>query len=214
MERRRIGVFGGTFDPVHFGHLRPAMDVAESLNLDHVRLIPSATPPHRASPQASAEQRVTMLQLAVKNSNCFVIDDRELYREGPSYTVDTLISLREQYPDDALYLILGMDAFLGIQSWHQWQKLLELSHLVVMQRPSESFNMTTEIKRWYEAHVTTGEDNAAKAGVIFPVMVTQLAISASVIREKLAKKADPIFLLPEATLSFIKTSKLYEKNDG
>ncbi|NOQ81528.1 MAG: adenylyltransferase/cytidyltransferase family protein, partial [Methylophaga sp.] len=102
-----IGILGGTFDPIHFGHLRPALDVAEQLGLDRVHLIPSARPPHRDQPQATAEQRLTMLHLAVKNNPQFVVDDRELHREGASYTVDTLVSLRQDFPDSPLYLMVG-----------------------------------------------------------------------------------------------------------
>lgn len=107
----KIGILGGTFDPVHFGHLRPALDVAEQLNLEHVRLIPSAEPPHRAEPVATAQQRVALLQLAIKNNPRFVVDDRELHRKGPSYTVDTLYSLKQEFPDSSFYLMLGTDAF-------------------------------------------------------------------------------------------------------
>ena len=205
-----IGILGGTFDPVHFGHVRPALDVIEQLGLDRVHLIPSARPPHREQPQASPEQRLTMLQLAVKNNPQFVVDDRELHREGASYTVDTLLSLREEYPDSSLYLMLGTDAFSYIQTWHRWDELLNLAHIVVMQRPDETLEMSPELNEWYQQHLALDNESNNIAGAIFPVKVTQLAISATEIRSKLSQGLSPQFLLPDAVIQLIGILGLYK----
>jgi nicotinate-nucleotide adenylyltransferase len=111
-----IGILGGTFDPIHFGHLRSALEVCEQLNLAHVRLIPSARPPHRNIPHASPQQRLMMLHLAMKNADGFIVDDRELQRDGTSYSVDTLISLRQDFPDNPLFLLLGTRSYRGDRS--------------------------------------------------------------------------------------------------
>jgi len=205
----KIGILGGTFDPIHFGHLRPALDVAEQLKLDHIRLIPSAVPPHRAPPQATAQQRVTMLQLAIKNNDRFVVDDRELHRQGPSYTVDTLISLRQQFPESPLYLLLGTDAFVEIQTWNNWTQLIELAHIVVMQRPDETMVMSDELTRWYQQHLAVDTDQEQLAGAVWPVDVTQLAISATEIRENMSKGLSAKFLMPDAVINLIEMLGLY-----
>jgi nicotinate-nucleotide adenylyltransferase len=205
-----IGIFGGTFDPIHNGHLRSALEVLQQFDLDHIRLIPSARPPHREQPQATPEQRVMMLHLAIKNSAQFVVDDRELKREGASYTIDTLKSLREEMPDTALYLILGSDAFSGLSTWHQWEKLLDLSHIIVMQRASQPLSLAADMDRWFQARKGSAEDSALLVGKIWPVTLTQLNISASAIRLDIAKGRSPAFLTPDPVVSFIEQLALYQ----
>ncbi|NOQ93317.1 MAG: nicotinate-nucleotide adenylyltransferase [Methylophaga sp.] len=204
-----IGILGGTFDPIHFGHLRPALDVLEQLNLDRIHLIPSARPPHREQPQATPEQRLTMLHLAVKNNEQFVVDDRELHREGASYTIDTLLSFRQDFPDSPLYLILGSDAFSHIQTWHHWDELLDFAHIVVMQRPNETVAMPEQVEHWFEQHVANQDDAKLKSGKIWPIAVTQLAISATDIRSKISQSLNPQFLLPDAVIQIIGMLGLY-----
>ncbi len=204
-----IGILGGTFDPVHYGHLRSALEVAQQLKLDHIRLIPSATPPHREQPKATAQQRLMMLHLAIKNSGYFVVDDRELHREGPSYSVDTLASLREEFVDNPLYLLIGTDAFAAIESWHNWQQLIELSHIVVISRPSGEITLPDSLKQWYQQHLAKETDQHLVAGKIWPVTVTELAISATAIRETIARNESPEFLMPDAVLRLIEQTGLY-----
>ncbi len=208
-----IGVFGGTFDPVHFGHLRPLLEVRQALALDEVRLIPCFIPPHRDAPGASAEQRLAMLQLAASETPGFVVDPRELQRGGPSYMVDTLLSLRdEQGADQALCLILGVDAFAALDSWHQWQDLIALAHIVVMQRPGGQLPKTGAVAELME-HAQTldvSELQQRAAGRVYFQSVTQLDVSATAIREQLVHGRDVRFLMPDSVRHYIETQGLYK----
>jgi nicotinate-nucleotide adenylyltransferase len=204
-----IGVMGGTFDPVHFGHLRPAMDVAQALNLAQVRLVPAAIPPHRQSPVAEPKVRRLMLELAIKGLEGFVVDERELEREGPSYTLDTLISLRADFNANPLYLLLGSDAFQGLTSWSRWEQLLDYAHIVVMQRAGEPMALADDLAAWYQQHLAKPEDAALLAGKIWPVAVTQLEISATHIRSLLAQGKNPRFLMPDSVIELIRQLGLY-----
>lgn len=205
-----IGILGGTFDPVHFGHLRTGLDVVEALGLEQLRLIPCALPPHRVQPVASPQERRLMLELAIKNHPKLLVDDRELDREGPSYTVDTLISLREDLPDNPLFVLMGTDAFCSLPSWSRWQQILDLAHVVVMQRPEESMQMDDELNHWYQAHQPAAGDETLPAGKIWSLPVTQLAISATDIREALYEKRDVRYLLPDAVITLIEQMGLYQ----
>ena len=131
-----IGVYGGTFDPVHFGHLRTALEVKEYFALDEIRLIPCSQPPHRETPLTPPKMRLEMLRLAVNNQQGMVIDNRELEREGYSYMIDTLRSLKNEFSNKPLLLFIGTDAFEGLMDWHLWQQLFDYSHIVVMSRPN------------------------------------------------------------------------------
>jgi len=207
-----IGILGGTFDPVHFGHLRSALEVCLQLNLDHVRLIPCAVPPHRQATMASAEVRRLMLELAVKSVPQLMVDDRELQREGPSFTVDTLLSLRQEFKDNPLFLILGTDAFKGLASWSRWQQILSLAHIVVVQRPDETLELQEELQDWYQQHLAQIADRHLAAGKIWPLTVTSLAISATQIRQDLLA-ANPVnFLLPDSVIAVIEQLGLYRTN--
>jgi len=137
-NNKPIGILGGTFNPIHHGHLRLALELYERLDLAKVLLIPSAYPPHRAQPSVSSQCRLEMVQAAIKGVKGLSVDDRELRRQRPSYTVDTLKSLREDYPYHSLCLILGMDAFLGLPSWHKWEQLITLAHFIVVTPPKYS----------------------------------------------------------------------------
>ena len=207
---KAVGILGGTFDPVHNGHLRSALELLQQFDFDHVRLIPSARPPHRPQPQATPEQRMMMLHLAIKNNQYFIVDDRELKREGASYTIDTLKSLKEELPETALYLILGTDAFNYLPTWHRWQKLLDFSHIIVMQRAGEPLTLSDEMTSWYQAHLAKLEDKLLLAGKVWPVTLTQLAISATTIRADIALGHTPAFLTPDPVVSFIEQLKLYQ----
>ncbi len=208
-----IGILGGTFDPVHFGHLRTGLDVVEQLGLAQLRLMPCAIPPHRIEPVASASERRLMLELAIKNHPKLVVDDRELSREGPSYTVDTLLSLREDYPDNPLFVLMGTDAFCSLPTWSRWQQILELAHIVVMQRADETLQMSAELADCYQQHQAKAGDESLSAGKIWSIPVTQMAISATMIRDALSQQRDVRYLLPDAVIALIEQLHFYQKAD-
>lgn len=205
---RRVGLLGGTFDPVHFGHLRSAVEVCEQLQLDELRLIPSARPPHRAMPGATAAQRLRMVELAVGQGSGLLVDDRELQRERPSYTVETLESLRQELGSDvALFMVLGWDAFCGLPSWHRWESLLELANLVVLQRPDYDLEVPEVLKDLLAAR--SADQPERSHGQIICLSQTPLAISATHIRTLVGSGASPRFLLPDAVLDYIENEGLY-----
>jgi len=203
-----IGIFGGTFDPVHYGHLRSALEVKEVFGLAEVRMIPSANPPHRNEPAATAQMRVDMLKLAIANQPGFICDTRELDREGRSYMVDTLRSLHADLPDRTLMLFIGCDAFHSLMTWHQWQQLFDYAHIVVMTRPGFE---TQELDDFFKTrHTILIKDlTQSPAGKLFFQPVTPLAISSTAIRSMIAAKQTPEFLLPDAVLDYIKQNRLY-----
>lgn len=208
-----IGLFGGTFDPVHYGHLRSALEVKDIFGLDEVRLIPCANPPHREQPAVTAEMRLQMLELAIKNQPYLKIDTRELDRydlhQAPSYMVDTLKSLRQEFPSEPLLLFIGTDAFKHLTGWHQWQRLFDYAHIVVMTRPGFEIQ---ELDDFFKARLAVDIKELARAiaGKLCFQQVTQLDISATAIRDIIARKQNPGFLLPDAVIEYIKQHKLYE----
>ncbi|MCY1402705.1 putative nicotinate-nucleotide adenylyltransferase [compost metagenome] len=212
---RRIGLFGGTFDPVHIGHLRSALEVAEQLELDELRLLPSARPPHRETPQVSAAQRLAMVELAVQGAGPLLVDDRELRRDKPSYTIDTLESLRGELGAQVpLYLLIGWDAFCGLPSWHRWEELLEHCHIVVLQRPDADSEAPEALRDLLAARSVA--DPAALSGAggqIAFIWQTPLAVSATQIRAVLAQGRSARFLVPDAVLNYIEAHGLYRASN-
>lgn len=194
----RIGVYGGAFDPVHHGHLRSALEVKQQLQLDELRLLPSGNPPHRDLAKVSGKHRLAMLELAVADVPGMVIDPRELERDQPSYTIDTLESLQAKAPKAELTLIIGMDQFSVFDTWHRWQELLQKINLAVMERPSEVISSSAE-------HILAGKF-AERVSVI---KVTQLDISSSRIRDELALQHEVQFLVPLAVRDYIVKHGLY-----
>ena len=206
-----IGIFGGTFDPIHYGHLRCALEIAEQLELREVRMLPCGQPPHRGAPIATAEQRRHALELALAGQSLLRLDSRELERAGPSYMVDTLASIRAEIGQDGLCLILGQDAFNGLASWHRWEQLTELAHLVVITRPGVEPPETGPITALVEARSVESLDElrARPAGAILFRTVTALGFSASGIREQLANGLSPRYLLPDAVLDYLVQEGVY-----
>ncbi|MFA6162023.1 MAG: nicotinate-nucleotide adenylyltransferase [Methylobacter sp.] len=208
-----IGILGGTFDPIHYGHLRSALEVKDIFGLDEVRLIPCANPPHRNQPAVTAKQRLLMLELAIRNQPGLKIDTRELDRynqhKEPSYMVDTLKSLRQEFPAEPLLLFIGSDAFKNLTGWHQWQQLFDYAHLVVMTRPGFE---TQELDGFFKTRLAKDSKELAQdiAGKLCFQQITQLDISATAIRDMIARKQNPGFLLPDAVIEYIKQHKLYE----
>ena len=212
-----IGVLGGTFDPIHHGHLRLAEELGATLRLDTVRLMPSGTPPHRAAPQVAAEHRLAMTRLATAGNNRFQVDEREMRRAGPGYSYDTLSDLRaESGAARPLVLIVGADAFLEFATWHRWHEIFGLAHVAVAHRPGFpverwSERMPQPLAREYSARLMQQPlaVHLTPAGGIVVVPFTALDISATAIRDMLKAGASPRYLLPDAVLDYIRAHRLY-----
>jgi nicotinate-nucleotide adenylyltransferase len=200
-----IGILGGSFDPIHYGHLRTALDVRQALGLEEIRLIPLRSPPHRGALATDPETRLAMVRAAVADDPAFRVDDRELKRAGKSYTLDTLLSLREEIPEAPICLLLGNDAFRGFPGWHRPQEILQQAHLVVMARPGEP------VPTLYPEHIATDPAllEQTLGGKILQQQVTQLEISATQIRAMLKEGRSPRYLLPEPVLEIIERQGLY-----
>jgi len=210
-----LGIYGGTFDPVHFGHLRTALEAKEALGITDLRFLPCRLPPHRDTPGASPDLRLLMLELALENADSgFCIDRRELDREGPSYMVDTLASLRGEVFGQSICLILGVDAFAALTSWHRWRGLFGLAHLVVMQRPNCLFPSSdnAELADCVRERLTSepGDLLTQPFGKILFLEVSQLPISATKIRWMIANGKNPRYLLPDSVLAVIRSQGLYQ----
>lgn len=203
-----IGVYGGTFDPIHFGHLRTALEVKEIFALDEIRLIPCFIPPHRGHPSVSAAMRVAMLELALAGKVGMTVDTREIERGGPSYMVDTLHSLRAEIGDRPLLLFVGADAFVGLETWYQWRRLFDYAHLVVMTRPGYE---ASSLDPFLLSRLTEAQQSlrCEAAGRLLFQSVTRLEISATAIRQIVADGRDPGFLLPEPVIQYIRQHHLY-----
>lgn len=214
--RAPIGILGGTFDPIHFGHLRMAQELHTHLGLAEVRFIPAGSPPHRDVPHTPATHRAAMVRHAIADNPAFTLDKREITRPGASYTVDTLQELRDHLgPDTPLCLLMGGDAFLNLPAWHRWQELLRLAHIVVAQRPGSLPDETSLPRTLYALWRTHAakhplELHAAPAGRVLLHPMTALDISASAIRAALGRGEPQRYLLPDAVLDYIHAHHLYE----
>lgn len=209
-----IGVLGGTFDPIHNGHLRVAWEAYERLGLREVRLIPCHLPPHRDTPSSSPHHRLTMVRLACAGVPGLVVDDWEIRRNSPSYSVDTLTHLRQQLGEQArLVFLMGMDAFRQFSTWHQWQRILELAHLWVARRPGAATPAVTSIEgQLLQERGCTPEALLARpAGAICLYDSTVLDISATALREQIAQGISPRFLLPDSVRDYIEHHNLYRQ---
>ncbi|WP_127120087.1 nicotinate-nucleotide adenylyltransferase [Thiomicrospira sp. S5] len=206
--KRLIGINGGTFDPIHFGHLRPALEVLTALHLDEMRFIPAYQPVHRDSPSATAQQRCDMVRLAIQSQPKFQLDTIEIDRGGPSYMVDTLRALKQQMPSATLVLMMGTDAFAKFDSWHDWQGILALANIVVTHRPGEPLPSDGGVEAILQNHwverLTEGH------GQIIDLPITQLDLSATALRDYL-KKGEPVdYLMPQSVADYIRQHQLYQ----
>jgi len=212
-----IGIFGGTFDPIHHGHLRLAQEALEQCKLGAVRFIPSGTPPHRTAPLASAEQRLHMVRMALQGQPGFVLDEREVHRTDPCYSVDTLSALREELgPQQSLSLLLGSDAFLQLHTWHQWQRLFELAHIVVMQRPGRPVGNAMAqadagLGKQYQNRLAPTPQllHESASGLVVVLDMPQLDISATDIRSRATQNKNLRYLLPDSVAHYIQINHLY-----
>lgn len=206
-----MGIFGGTFDPIHYGHLRTAFEMLQALRFAEIRFMPCGNPPHRSKPIADARLRVQMVRVATEAQPGFVVDDRELQREGPSYSVDTLTALRTEFPERSFGLIIGMDAFLGLPKWYHWREILRLAHIVVAHRPGWRAPDMGPLGELLAERGTHRIENLHKemSGHIYIHDVTQLEISSSEIRELVGLGRDPRFLMPDGVRALIEESGCY-----
>jgi nicotinate-nucleotide adenylyltransferase len=206
-----MGIFGGSFDPIHYGHLRTAFELIEALNLAEVRFLPAGTPPHREAPCADASLRVALVRAAIAGQPGFIVDDRELRREGPSYSVDTLLDLRAEHAHRSICLVVGMDAFLGFPQWHQWREILQLAHLVVAHRPGWQAPVEGTLGELLMDRGTARprDLHEARAGRIFIHAVTQLEISSSAIRDMVRAGRQPTYLMPDPVCRLLAESGCY-----
>ncbi len=213
---RPIGIFGGTFDPIHCGHLRTAFELWQELQLAEVRFLPAGNPPHRDQIYANAELRLRMVEAAVADQPGFVVDDREVRRGGMSYSVDTLGELRAEQPARSLCLLLGMDAFLGLPHWHRWRELLGLAHIVVAHRPGWKAPKRGPLGELLVDYGTgTVRDlHERPAGRVYVRAVTQLEISSTELRALLAAGRDPHYLVPDQVRQIILETRCYAPPRG
>lgn len=209
-----IGIFGGTFDPIHFGHLRLAEEMAEGIGLSRVLFIPAGQPPHRGAPRTAAPHRLEMVRRAIAGNPRFAVDAREVQSPRPSYTVDTLTALRAELGDEQpLWLLLGADAFLGLPSWHEWRRLFELAHIAVAARPGaqlmQSDAMPEVLKNEVSQRQVAAGPDTGPAGSVLLRQTPPLDISATAIRDTLARHGSARYLLPDAVLDYIHEHQLY-----
>lgn len=209
--QQAIGILGGTFDPIHFGHLRTALELYQALDLAEVRLVPCYQPVHRKSPIATPEQRLAMVKCAIQDEPALTVDDCEIRRQGPSYMIDTLSDIRQKKPNTPLCLIMGIDALLGFASWHRYQDILNIAHLVIAHRPQYHVPQTGTVANLLKKHLVHRQTalHSKLAGCILLHPVTPLEISATDIRKQITLDRSPRFLLPDPVYQYIKEHGVY-----
>ena len=213
-----IGILGGTFDPIHNGHLRLAQEALEQCSLSVVRFTPSGMPPHRAPPLATPEQRLHMVRLAIDGQPGFALDEREVHRTDKCYSVDTFTALRAELgAQQSLSMLLGSDAFLQLHTWHRWQELLELTHIIVMQRPGKPVGNAmaqadAALRQQYQTRLAPSPQllHESASGHIVVLDMPQLDISATDIRSRAAQNKNLRYLLPDAVANYIHINKIYK----
>lgn len=218
-----LGIFGGTFDPLHVAHLRLGLEAREALDLAEVCLIPAGSPPLRAAPRCAASHRLAMVERAIATLPGFSVDPGEVQAAAdsaaPSYTVATLERQRRRHgPQRPLVLLLGADAFARLESWHRWRELFGLAHIAVATRPGHELTVgagETALDAEFKARQGGAPDlGAAPAGRIVPFAITALEISASAIRERLGRGLSVRYLVPDAVLDYIESHQIYRTSHG
>ena len=206
-----LALFGGTFDPVHYGHLRCADEARQKLGLNKLYLLPAGTPPHRKPPQATTKQRLEMLHLAQAEFPQLEIDDRETRRSGPSYMVDTLQELRTEFPQRPLLLLIGQDAANQLHSWFHWEQLFELAHIVILTRPGAKAEYRSDLARQMQRRLSADVQALCRsdAGGVLYLEVTSIDVSATSIKSIMRLGRSPRSMLPGVVLDYINENQLY-----
>ena len=209
---KAIGIFGGTFDPIHFGHLRTALELYEQLPVQEIRFLPCQQPVHKPASYASSEQRVAMLELAIANQPGFTIDKRELERPTPSYMHETLSSIRQEVGNTPLCLICSLDAFANFTTWYRWQAIFELAHVVVANRGDYT---PPQLNDFFSSRLNQASQNLLEkpAGYLYFAKTTTLAISSTYIRQRLQAGFSVRYLLPDSVLNYLNKSNLYTQTN-
>ena len=209
----RIGILGGTFDPIHLGHINPALDVKQQLNLDQVWLMPNHIPPHKNNTMVSSFHRLEMVKLVCQHYPEFKLCDIEIDRDSTSYSVTTLTLLTQQYPEYEFFFIMGMDSFIQLPLWYQWQSLFSLCHIALCQRPGWTMDTHSEMAKELLFRQATINDvsrsSKAKHGKIFSVNSQLIDISSTEIRQRLQQHADTQSVLHPSTRNYIEQHQLY-----
>jgi nicotinate-nucleotide adenylyltransferase len=215
---KTIGILGGTFNPIHYGHLRMAQELAEGLAIDAIRFIPAANPPHKSTHNISASHRAAMVDLAIANNPLFHLDEQELKRTGHSYTMDTLLNLREELGHEtSIILFMGSDAFTQFDTWHRWQEIMTQCHIALVQRPQASkiesnHQLSSTLENFLHSHYTEISDDlhASPAGHITMQQITALDISSTAIRDAFQHGNSIRYLMPDSVIDYIQTHQLYK----
>ena len=212
-----VGIFGGTFDPIHYGHLRIAEEIVETVGLQKMYFVPAGIPRLRHSPVASPQHRVEIVRLAIQKNPDFVLDEREIYRDSVSYSIDTAREFKQEFGEEVrLCLVLGADAFIKLSEWNNWKELFNLCHFIVSTRPGYTLTLIKELlskelreecsQRWV-SNTESLKKNAS--GLIFIASTTMLDISATTIRAHIAVGRSVRHLVPSVTVNYISENKLY-----
>lgn len=211
-----LGLFGGTFDPIHNGHLRPLQEAAKQTSIKHIALIPCHIPVHKKGPMSSSEHRLAMVKLAIAPYPELTVDPREIKRNKPSYSIDTLRELRSEYAQTPLCFFIGMDSLMSLPTWREWQALLDYCHLVVCARPGHVSQLAPELLPILHNRQITDPQilHQQLAGCIYMAQTTMLNISSTDLRQRLAKRQSTQNMLPATVLTYIQQHKLYQTGDN